>query len=146
MNGESNPFFFLFREECPKIHRHMEKHEIPWELICSKWFICLFCDILPIETVLRIWDCLLYNGSSIIMKTALLTVQLHQDEILSTNDFVEIVTNFKSFTTSKKAIHCHEFIEKLLDKEFVLTEDQLKSLRQDYDKEVQKELEERNNR
>ena len=139
-------FIFLFREECPKIHKHMEKYEIPWELICSKWFICLFCDILPIETVLRIWDCLLYNGSSIIMKTALLTVQLHQDEILSTNDFVEIVTNFKSFTTSKKAIHCHEFIEKLLDKEFVLTEDHLKSLRQDYDKEVQKELEERNNR
>jgi len=139
-------FTHLIKEECPKVHKHMEKYEIPWELICSKWFICLFCDILPIETVLRIWDCLLYNGSSIIMKTALLTVQLHQDEILSTNDFVEIVTNFKSFTTSQKTIHCHEFIEKLLDKEFVLTEDQLKSLRQDYDKEVQKELEERNNR
>ena len=54
----------------------MEKHDIPWELISSKWFICLFCDILPIETVLRIWDCLLYNGSTIIMKTALLTLQV----------------------------------------------------------------------
>ena len=80
------------------------------------------------------------------MKTALLTVQLHEDELLSTNDFAELVTNFKTFTTSKKAIHCHEFIEKLLDKEFVLTEDQLKSLRQEYDKEVQKELDERNKR
>ena len=80
------------------------------------------------------------------MKTALLTVQLHEDELLSTNDFAELVTNFKTFTTSKKAIHCHEFIEKLLDKEFVLTEDQLKSLRQEYDEEVQKELDERNKR
>ena len=80
------------------------------------------------------------------MKTALLTVQLHQDELLATNDFAELVTNFKTFTTSKKAIHCHEFIEKLIDKEFFLTEDQLQSLRQDYDLEVQKELEERNKR
>ena len=82
----------------------MEKHDIPWELISSKWFICLFCDILPIETVLRIWDCLLYNGSTIIMKTALLTLQLHQDEILATKDFAELVTNFKTFTMSKKVI------------------------------------------
>ena len=101
----------LFREHCPKVQSHMEKHDIPWELICSKWFICLFCDILPIETVLRIWDCVLYNGSRIIMKVALLVILMHQDEILSTNDFAELVTNFKTFTTSKKTLHCHEFIE-----------------------------------
>ena len=122
----------------------MEKFEVPWELICSKWFICLFCDILPVETVFRIWDCLLYNGSQIVMKVAILTVLMHQDEILKTKDFVELVTNFKTFTSSKKVIHCHEFIEKLLDKENLdISDEKLNRLRQENDEKVKKELEER---
>ena len=68
------------------------------------------------------------------------------DEMLVIKDFAELVTNFKTFTMSKKVIDCHGFIEKLLDKEFVLTDEKLKSLRNDYEKEVQKELEERNKR
>lgn len=89
----------------------MEKHEVPWELICSKWFICLFCDILPIETVFRIWDCLLYNGSRIVMKVAVLIIILHQDDILATKEFTEIVTGFKKFLASKQTLYCHDFIQ-----------------------------------
>ena len=101
----------LVQDHCPKLAEHLEKQNVTWELICSKWFICLFCDILPIETVLRIWDCLLYHGSKIVMKVALLTVILHEEEMLKTSDFVELVTNYKTFTTSKKVLNCHEFIE-----------------------------------
>ncbi len=53
----------------------------------------------------------MYNGSTVIVRVALLTVIIHIDEILGTNDFAELATNFKSFSTSKKMFHCHEFIE-----------------------------------
>ena len=134
----------LVEEHCPKLAKHLAAQNVTWELICSKWFICLFCDILPIETVLRIWDCILYNGSGIVMKVALLTVILHEDEMLKTKDFVELVTNFKTFTMSKKVLNCHEFIQKLLDKDFIiLPDDHLEALRQKCQAEVQEELQKR---
>ena len=133
----------LVEDHCPQLAKHLAAQNVTWELICSKWFICLFCDILPIETVLRIWDCILYNGSGIVMKVALLTVILHEEEMLKTKDFVELVTQFKIFTTSKKVLNCHEFIEKLLDKDFILPDDHLKSLREKCQVEVQEELDKR---
>jgi hypothetical protein len=103
--------FIYFSEECPSVHQHMTKHEAPWELICSKWFICLFCDILPIETVFRVWDCLLYNGSKIILRSAVTTILLHKDEILKTKEFTELVMLFKNVTISQHTLYCHDFIE-----------------------------------
>ena len=69
-----------------------------------------------------------------------MTVILHEEEMLKTKDFVELVTQFKIFTTSKKVLNCHEFIEKLLDKDFILPDDHLKSLREKCQVEVQEEL------
>ena len=55
-------------------------------------------------------------------------------------DFVELVTKFKTYTTTKKVWNCHEFTEKLLDKDFILSDDHLKSLREKCQVEVQEEL------
>ena len=33
-----------------------------WDLVVSRWLLCLFVDVLPIETVLRIWDVLFNEG------------------------------------------------------------------------------------
>ena len=40
------------------------------------------------------------------------------------------MTKIKTYTTSKKVWNCHEFTEKLLDKDFILSDDHLKSLRE----------------
>ena len=33
----------------PEVHQHITNLGLPWLIICSKWFICLFVEILPIE-------------------------------------------------------------------------------------------------
>lgn len=35
---------------------------LPYAVIASKWFICIFAEVLPAETVLRIWDCVFSEG------------------------------------------------------------------------------------
>ncbi len=57
-----------FSTKCPSVHRHVESFSVPWALVCSKWFVCLFVDVLPVETTLRVWDCLFNEGSKILIR------------------------------------------------------------------------------
>ena len=70
--------------EIPEIRDHMKKFEISFDMILSKWFICLFCDILPIETVFRIWDILMYGNSAVIIRAAYMSILWHKSNILAT--------------------------------------------------------------
>lgn len=35
---------------------------LPCAVISTKWLICMFAEVLPTETVLRIWDCIFHEG------------------------------------------------------------------------------------
>jgi len=43
---------------------------LPYPVIASKWFICIFAEVLPVETVLRIWDCVFAEGYKIVFRAA----------------------------------------------------------------------------
>jgi hypothetical protein len=33
----------------PEVHRHVTSVGLPWAVITTKWFICLFAEVLPVE-------------------------------------------------------------------------------------------------
>ena len=39
----------LVRERVPGVWGLMEEHGVTWSLVVSRWFICLFIDVLPVE-------------------------------------------------------------------------------------------------
>lgn len=95
----------------PNIHRHIQQINMPWAIGCTKWFICLFSEVLPTETVLRIWDCLFFEGSKIIFRVALTLIKLHKKEILKCDELGDLITCFRNMKNHQTVINCHQFIQ-----------------------------------
>ncbi|KAL3281115.1 hypothetical protein HHI36_004337 [Cryptolaemus montrouzieri] len=116
------------------IHRHIRKIGMPWAMVTTKWFICLFCEVLPTETVLRIWDCIFYEGSKIIFRVGLTLIKLHKTEILRTKELSELITCFKDMRNHKEVIDCHQFMINIFKIPGSITDNELQRLRIKYSK------------
>ncbi|MEJ1274229.1 GH regulated TBC protein 1 [Cricetulus griseus] len=102
----------LVRMKLPAVAALMDGHGVLWTLLVSRWFICLFVDILPVETVLRIWDCLFNEGSKIIFRVALTLIKQHQEFILEAKSVPDICDKFKQITKGDFVTECHTFMQK----------------------------------
>lgn len=54
----------------------------PITLSTASWFMSCFVGVVPIETTLRIWDCLFYEKSHFLFKVSLAILKLSEDELL----------------------------------------------------------------
>ena len=59
-------------------------------LATTAWFMSLFVGTLPIEAVLRTWDCLFFEGSKTLFRIALAIFKHGQPAILAVNDPMEV--------------------------------------------------------
>ena len=41
----------------PTIYEHMQMLGIAWSMIATKWFVCLFAEVLPIEVRRNVSHC-----------------------------------------------------------------------------------------
>ncbi|XP_057563673.1 growth hormone-regulated TBC protein 1 isoform X3 [Hippopotamus amphibius kiboko] len=101
----------LVRTKLPAVAALMDGHGVLWTLVVSRWFICLFVDVLPVETVLRIWDCLFNEGSKIIFRVALTLIKQHQALILEATSIPDICEKFKEITGGGFVTECHTFMQ-----------------------------------
>ena len=58
-------------------------------------------DVLPVETTLRVWDCLFYEGSKILLRVAIALVAMNSAQILAARDFTTLAD--RDCTETKKA-------------------------------------------
>jgi len=116
----------------PRLHAHFQKHGIDMQLFVSKWFVCLFMDVLPVETVLRIWDCLFYEGSKILLRTAFTLIVASKDEFLQTDDFTKMCELFKKIVKDNAVMDCHTFLQKCFTIPKAFSRSKIKKLREQY--------------
>ena len=62
----------------------------PISLCTTSWFMSLFIGTLPIESVLRVWDVLFYEGSRTLFRVALGIFRLGESEIRGVSDPMEV--------------------------------------------------------
>lgn len=130
----------LVKERAPLIWRHINHYGLTWGLMTTKWFICLFAEVLPIETVLRIWDCLFYEGNKVLMRVAITLVLSNEEKILMSQDFGDIIECFKKITRDANAIECHLFMENIYKVSGSFPRARLAKLRQEKEAEVLAEI------
>ncbi|KAF2167164.1 hypothetical protein M409DRAFT_22592 [Zasmidium cellare ATCC 36951] len=59
-------------------------------LATTAWFMSLFVGTLPIESVLRVWDCLFFEGSKTLFRIALAIFKAGEPQITRVSDPMEI--------------------------------------------------------
>ncbi|KAL7322289.1 hypothetical protein PS15p_211928 [Mucor circinelloides] len=87
----------------------------PITLVTNHWFLTMFINILPIETVLRIWDCFFVEGYSIMFQTALTIIKMNSEKIATLEDPIEIFQILQNMP--RRLIDCHQFMNNVFSAE-----------------------------
>jgi len=74
-------FICLIEQHHPNLYNHMFKLDLE-SSFCYAWFSRLFVSSFPYQTVLRIFDCYVYKGPSVLFRIALSIMQLLQKELI----------------------------------------------------------------
>ncbi|KAB0403183.1 hypothetical protein E2I00_015003, partial [Balaenoptera physalus] len=86
----------LVRTKLPAVAALMDSHGLLWTLVASRWFICLFVDVLPVEIIFRV---------------ALTLIKQHQALILEATSVPDICEKFKEITRGSFVTECHTFMQ-----------------------------------
>ncbi|KAF4382281.1 hypothetical protein G4B88_011610 [Cannabis sativa] len=73
--------------------------QVAW--VTGPWFLSIFMNMLPWESVLRVWDVLLFEGNRVMLfKTALALMELYGPALVTTKDAGDAVTLLQSLAGS----------------------------------------------
>ena len=74
----------------PRLYRHIISLGVQFEVVAYPWFLSLFTSTLPLEPMLRAWDCFFHEGIKALQRVALGILWLRQEEILQLHDDLEV--------------------------------------------------------
>ncbi|CAF3214029.1 unnamed protein product [Rotaria socialis] len=88
----------LLKQKAPDIDQHFEINEVEITSLTLNWFMAIFIDTVPFETLLRIWDCFLLEGSKVLFRFALSILIINRESILTKSDTISMMKQIKDST------------------------------------------------
>ncbi|VDK42076.1 unnamed protein product [Anisakis simplex] len=85
--------------------------ETDMEMMLSKWFLCWFLETLPMESVLRIWDCLFLEGDVVLFRVAVALIEASVPSLAKCRTTADVFEVFRDIGTSPLAVDCHHLLE-----------------------------------
>lgn len=76
----------LATKRVPAVMRHVRRLDAHLATSCLQWFVCMYVNVLPFHTALRVWDMTLIIGRHVLFWAALAILHLYEDQILATKD------------------------------------------------------------
>lgn len=93
----------------------------------TNWLMSMFISSLPLETTLRVWDVLFYEGARTFFRVALAIFRLSQKPILAVTDPMEIFQLVQ--TAPKQMLDPNALLDLCFARRFRLSQSRLESLR-----------------
>ncbi|KAA0044045.1 ecotropic viral integration site 5 protein-like protein isoform X3 [Cucumis melo var. makuwa] len=91
----------LMRERFPKLVKHLDYLGVQVAWFSGPWFLSIFVNMLPWESVLRVWDVLLFEGNRVMLfRTALALMELYGPALVTTKDAGDAITLLQSLAGS----------------------------------------------
>ncbi|KAG8380443.1 hypothetical protein BUALT_Bualt06G0015800 [Buddleja alternifolia] len=91
----------LVREKFPKLVNHLDYLGVQVAWVTGPWFLTIFMNMLPWESVLRVWDVLLFEGNRVMLfRTALAIMEFYGPALVTTKDAGDAITLLQSLAGS----------------------------------------------
>ncbi|XP_033638800.1 TBC1 domain family member 2B-like [Asterias rubens] len=94
----------LLAEKLPRLNVHLDTYGIDLSLVTFNWFITIFCDNIPAETMVRIWDTFLYEGNKVLFRFALAFFKMSESQLLKLNDYIQIFNFLRKMPSRMKDV------------------------------------------
>eukprot|EP00730_Choanoeca_flexa_P000492 TRINITY_DN10219_c0_g1_i1.p1 TRINITY_DN10219_c0_g1~~TRINITY_DN10219_c0_g1_i1.p1 ORF type:complete len:677 (+),score=188.48 TRINITY_DN10219_c0_g1_i1:343-2373(+) len=79
----------------PKLHSHLSRLEIDTSMVTFDFLLTSGVDTVPFPTVLRIWDCFLFEGAKILFRFTLALFKTLEPELLTMQDRTDVLIAIK---------------------------------------------------
>ncbi|KAJ3911896.1 GTPase activating rab protein [Lentinula edodes] len=87
------------QEYTPKLSAHLNNLGVDLPAICFSWFLSLFTDCLPIETLFRVWDVFLVDGLDVLFRVALAILRSNESELLACQSIPAVYVALENLPT-----------------------------------------------
>jgi hypothetical protein len=62
------------------------------------------------QTTLRIWDCLLFEGDTVLFRVGITLFNLRSSQLARASSIVDVMDGLGNFTIEKQVVNCHHFM------------------------------------
>jgi hypothetical protein len=83
---ELDLFDELVQSKLPRLFSHFERLSVDLKATCSQWFLLVYVNVLPLESVLRVWDSFFVEGSSVLFRVAIAVLKYHERALLAVDE------------------------------------------------------------
>ncbi|CAM0872615.1 unnamed protein product [Alopecurus aequalis] len=91
----------VVRERFPKLAKHSDILGVQVTWVTGPWFLSIFINMLPWESVLRVWDVILFEGNrTMLFRTTLALLDLYGPALVTTKDAGDAITLLQSLAGS----------------------------------------------
>ncbi|KAG1821031.1 rab-GTPase-TBC domain-containing protein [Suillus subaureus] len=87
------------QETMPRLYAHLTSLGVDLPAICFSWFLSLFTDCLPIETLFRVWDVFLVDGVDVLFRVALGILRSNEQELLECESNSAVYVSLENLPT-----------------------------------------------
>ncbi|KAG8212895.1 rab-GTPase-TBC domain-containing protein [Butyriboletus roseoflavus] len=87
------------QEVLPRLHTHLVDLGVDLAAICFSWFLSLFTDCLPIETLFRVWDVFLVDGLDVLFRIALGILKGNEQELVQCESISAVYVALENLPT-----------------------------------------------